>query len=276
MRAAFLALLLVNMMFLAWAEWIDVPVLPPNAIAGLPRLRLASDAGPSGADAAAPSNASAAANAAEQGAGNGSTVPGDGASSAQLTGSSQSAGASLAAQCVSVGPFASAAAATQASKQLGGQDLSPRQRVAQSRPARWYWVYLPGPDSASRVKQVLRTLNADRIAGAQPMSADGKQPISLGMFQNEKLAARRLRLARGKGFHPVLAQRLVSEPVYWLDLWVPGGAQALPLGALKTGTAAVGTQRCPAGETAPWSAPQAASPGLPAPQASVKGGPAGP
>ena len=272
MRAAFLALLLVNLMFLAWAEWIDVPVSQPNAIAGLPRLRLAAHARSSGADsAAAPaSGVSVAASDAEPGA----EAAGNSAASAQPIAAPQAAGAPFAAQCVSVGPFDSAADAAQALKQLSGQSLSPRQRIAQSQPTRWYWVYLPSPGSASRANQVLQRLRADGIDGAQPTSADGKQPISLGMFQDPQLAARQQQLVQRKGFHPVLADRLVSQPVYWLDLWVPGGAQALPLEALKTGAGSdIGTEPCPAGEIPPWRAPQEASPGLPAPRASVSAAP---
>lgn len=254
MRAAFLALLLVNLVFLAWAEWIDVPVLPPNAIAGLPRLRLAAEAGPHGLrSSAAPASAS----------------------SAQIASAPQPAGVAFAAQCVSVGPFASAAAATQATQRLGAQNLSPRQRAVQSPPKHWYWVYLHDTGGTSETTRVLRRLRADGIEGAQSLTAAGKPSISLGMFQDPKLAARQQHLARSKGFHPVLDERLVSRPAYWLDLWVPGGAQALPLAALKAG-ASIGTQPCPADEAPPQGAPQAVSPGLPAPQARVTGGSAHP
>jgi len=253
-RAAFLALLLVNLAFLAWAEWIDVPVPPPNAIAHLPRLRLAAGAGARGPDSsAAPITHSLAA-----------TTP-----------ASQPAGAAFAAQCVSVGPFKSAAAATQATQRLGAGDLSPRQRVVHSPPKRWYWVYLSGPVSTSQTTRMLRRLKADGIKGAKAMSASGKPSISLGMFQDPKLAAHQQHLAQSKGFHPVLADRLVSKPEYWLDIWVPGGAPALPLHALKGGTA-VGTEPCPAGEKSPQSAPQAVSPGLPLTQAGVTDGSAHP
>lgn len=276
MRTAFLALLLVNLMFLAWTEWIDVPVSPPNAIADLPRLRLVAHARSSGADSSA-APASDASTAASD-VGQGTEAAGVRAASAQLTAAPQVAGAAFAAQCVAVGPFDSSADASQALKRLGGQDLSPRQRVAQGRPTRWYWVYLPSPGGASRVSQVLQQLRAGGIDGVQPISAGGKQVISLGLFQDLQLATRRQRLAQRNGFHPVLADRLVSKPAYWLDLWVPGGAQALPLDVLKAGVgSAIGSQPCPAGgDTPPWRAPQEASPGLPAPRASVSAAPPSP
>lgn len=275
MRAAFLALLLVNLMFLAWVEWIDVPVSPPNAIAGLPRLRLAAHARSGGPDLSA--TQATGADSTVSNPAPGAEATGDGGTSAQPTAAPQAVGAPFAAQCVSVGPFDSAAGATQALKQLGGQSLSPKRRVTQSQPTRWYWVYLPSPGSASRANQVLQRLKADGIDGAQPLSTDGKQPISLGMFQDPQLAVHQQHLAQRKGFHPVLADRLVSQPVYWLDLWVPGGAQALPLQALKTGAGSgIGTEACPVGETPPWRAPQEASPGLPAPRASVSAEPPNP
>ncbi len=275
MRTAFLALLLVNLMFLGWSEWINVPVLPPNAIAGLPRLRLAAEARPSTENSFAVPAPDASAGASD--AGQAVKAPEGGAASAQLPAAPPSASTAFAAQCVSIGPFDSATGATRALKRLAGQNFSPRQRVTQSKPARWYWVYLPGPGSPSRLSQVLQQLRADGIEGAQPMSADGKQPISLGMFEDRQLAVRQQELARRKTFHPVLADRLVSQPMYWLDLWVPGGVQALPPAALKTGAGrAVGTQSCPAGEKPPWSVPQAASPGLPAPRATASTAPPGP
>lgn len=265
MRAAFLALLLVNLMYLAWAEWIDVRVPPANAIAGLPRLKLAVPASRAMASEAGVSDGLGAA---------------DGAPT-QAASVSQPAAAALAAQCVSVGPFATPADASQALQLLGGQTLSPRQRVAHSNPTPWYWVYLPGPSRSSRMKQVLRRLKAAGIDGAQSMSApgnpSGKQRISLGLFQDQKLAVRQEHLAQRKGFHPMLAERLVSGPAYWLDLWVPGGAQVLLLKTLSSEAgSAIRTESCPAGESAPQNAPQAVSPGLPAPQAKVSASSQGP
>ncbi len=258
MRATFLALLLVNLMYLAWAEWIDVRVPAPNAIADLPRLRLAS--APSEGDPAAQPAAAA-------------PPPAAGASGSQ--------GVS-AAQCISVGPFNSLADASRASTLLMSQGLPARERVAQGLPVQWYWVSIPAPASAADIKGLLAQLKGDGIDGAEPMTMGGEQRISLGMFQDQQLAVRQQQLASQKGFQPQLtAEQLVPPPVYWLDLWVTGGTDTPPLEALKAeaGTP-IGIQACPPNPApgAPPAGAQAVSPGIPAPQGatatSVPPGPA--
>lgn len=251
MRTAFLALLLVNLMYLAWAEWIDVPVLPPNAIAGLPRLRLAREASRSGPAA--------------QAAASGVTdAPG-----------------TTAAQCISIGPFDNDTDVARATSLLVSQGLPPRQRVAQSPPVRWYWVYLHNPGGAAQIQQLLRHLTKAGIQGAAPLAMGSALRISLGLFQDEQLAQQQRQLAQQKGFQPVLTERLISQPVYWLDLWVTGGTDSAPLQALKAeaGTP-IGIQACPSGETSTMpaapSAPQAVSPGIPAPEATATAAPASP
>lgn len=258
MRVAFLALLLVNAMFLAWAEWIDVPVLPPNAIAGLPRLRLV-PAPRTGFAAADLRGASAA----------------DGP-----PGQTDAGGQGSSAQCISVGPFSTDAAATHASTLLMSQGLPAHRRIAQSQPVQWYWVSVPAPASPAQVTGLLAQLKKAGIEGAEPMAMGGEQRVSLGMFQDQKLAARQQQLAQQKGFEPQLtAEQLVPPPDYWLDLWVSGGTDTPPLQALK---AEVGTpisiQACPPAGSASPSAPpasQAVSPGIPAPAATVTASPGG-
>ncbi len=246
MRTTFLALLLVNLMYLAWAEWIDVPVPPPNAIADLPRLRLAS--APSGSDPAGQPTAPAS------------------------TSGSGSQGSS-AAQCISVGPFNSGGDASRASALLMSEGLPAQERVATGQPVQWYWVSVPAPASASEINGLLAQLKGDGIEGAEPMTMSGEQRISLGMFQDPQLALRQQQLAAQKGFQPQLtAEQLVPPPVYWLDLWVTGGTDTPPLEALKAeaGTP-IGIQACPPNPAA--GAPPAGSrpvlPGIPAPGATV-------
>ena len=257
MRAAFLALLLVNLMYLAWAVWIDVPALPPDTIAILPRLQLVAAPSPGGAPTTRPVS-----------------TP-DRAASPIVPPSEVTS----AAQCVSVGPFDNDSDVARASALLRSQQLQPRERVVQSPPVRWYWVYLRDPGSASGTKQVLQRLKHAGIQGAAPMAMAGEQRLSLGMFQDPKLARQQQRLAREKGFQPVLTERLVSKPAYWLDVWVVGGTNGPPLEALKAeaGTP-IAWQSCPPGETPAVqpNTPQAVSPGLPAPEPTVTAVPSSP
>ena len=257
MRAAFLALLLVNLMYLAWAVWIDVPALPPDTTAVLPRLRLVTE--PSLGNPPAARRISA----------------------PDLTASTIAPPSEIttAAQCVSVGPFNNDADVARASAFLRSQQLQPRERVVQSPPVRWYWVYLHDPGSAAGMKQVLQRLKRAGIQGAAPIAMAGEQRLSLGMFQDPKLARQQQRLAREKGFQPVLTERLVSKPAYWLDVWVVGATNGPPLEALKAeaGTP-IAWQSCPPGETPAGQpdTPQAVSPGLPAPEATATAAPSSP
>ncbi len=256
MRATFLALLLVNLMYLAWAEWIDVPVPPPNAIANLPRLRLAS----------APSAGDPAAQAPPQ------------ASPASTSGSGSQG--SSAAQCISIGPFNSGGDASRASTLLMSEGLPARERVAKGQPVQWYWVSVPAPASASEIKGLLAQLKGDGIEGAEPMTMSGEQRISLGMFQDQQLALRQQQLAAQKGFQAQLtAEQLVPPPVYWLDLWVTGGTDTPPLEAVKAeaGTP-IGIQACPPNPAseAPPAGSLPVSPGIPAPDATVTAVPPSP
>lgn len=253
MRTAFLALLLVNLMFLAWAEWIDVPAQPPNAIAALPRLQLASDPAAVG--------------------------------SAGVDGTHGMS----AAQCLSIGPFNDETDLTRASSLLAAEHLPARERVVQGAPVSWYWVYLSSPGdspggtvagapagvpnstslTAVQVAQVLHRLSAAGIPEAQLMSLGGTQEISLGLFQDLQLAQHQLQLAQQKGFPAVLAQRQISQPAYWLDLWVDGGTDTPALQAVKAEVGVpIGIQACPSGSDsllAPGT--QAVAPGIPAPEA---------
>ena len=256
MRAAFLALLLVNLMYLAWAVWIDVPALPPDTIAALPRLQLVAELSLNGPSAARPVSTPALAAS--------TIIP-----QSEAT----------AARCVSVGPFNNDAEVARASALLRSQQIQPRERVVQSPPVLWYWVYLHDPGSAAGTKQVLQRLKLAGIQGAASVAMAGEQRLSLGMFQDPMLALHQQQLARKKGFQPVLTERLVSKPAYWLDVWVVGGTDTPPLEALKAeaGTA-VTLQSCPPGEAPAGqpNTPQAVSPGLPAPEATVTAAPASP
>lgn len=248
MRTAFFALLLANVLFLAWAEWVDVPVPSSDPIAALPRLQIVNAS--AGAASAGASSLSAAL-AAPPPAGVAETVQ------------------PPAPQCVSIGPFDQHADATQAETLLRAQQLSPQERMTSEQPVRWYWVYLPDLTGNGQVQQVLARLKRNHIDGAEPMpTADGNPAISLGMFHDQQLAERQEQLARDKGYRVALAERLVSQPAYWLDLWITGGPAALPMPALQAKVGApVGTQSCPSGTAppAPANATGPVSPGIPAP-----------
>ena len=239
MRTAFFILLLANLFFWGWTQWIAVPSRTADPLAGVPRLKLVArdlpPPPPGAAAAQAPAGALGAALAAQA-----SDVPPGTADTSQLT-------------CVSIGPFAHDRAASRAQALLSAQHLQPQLRTAVIQPVRWYWVYLPDVSGAARVRQALLALHRDGINGAEPMpTADGQPGISLGLFRDPALAHRQLSRARAKGFAAELSARLVAQPAYWLDVWAPGGSGALPMPALRTQFGAtLGTQTCPSAVAPP-------------------------
>ncbi len=257
MRTVFFVLLLANLLFLGWAEWIAVPASRADPLAGVTRLQLVSrhDQPEAPGSAAVPARAGAlsAALAAQSAASPSAAQP---AGSADL-------------QCLSIGPFRRGHDATEAASLLRAAHFAPRQRIAAVQPVEWYWVYVPDVSGNAQIQRTLNGLQRDGIHGAEPMPmTDGKPGISLGLFRDPALARRRLTFARAKGFSARMSRRLVAQPAYWLDMWAAGGSSALPLQALhaRLGTT-VGTRPCPPADRPPLpgNATGAVAPGVPLP-----------
>lgn len=218
-RVIFVALLLINLLYMAWAEWIDVPPPPqPNPIASLPRLKLASD------------------------------LPPDRRAAAPAKMALQTA----APQCVSVGPFTDPAIAARAVEVLKAKNFAPQQRAAELQAVRRYWVYLDNLSSDAAVTRVLHRLERAGIddAEAMPPQAGGRR-ISLGLFDATARAQRRLNAVRSMGFKPVMAERMLPGTVYWLDLTLASNAVAVPLKEVSDLAPAgsgnpISVQSCPA------------------------------
>lgn len=197
MRVVFYALLLTNLLYLGWAEWIDVPAPPPpNPIAGLPRLTLVSDLPPA-KRAALASKMSL------------KTPP---------------------SQCVSVGPFEDPAIAAKAVAVLKAKSFAPQQRAAESPAIRRFWVYLDGFTSDAAEMRVLHRLERAGIDDAEAMpAAAGGRRVSLGLFFEPDRAQSRAKAVRRMGFKPAITERMLPGTVYWLDLTLPSGSAPVPL-----------------------------------------------
>jgi SPOR domain len=232
-RVAFFALLLANLLYMGWAEWIDVPgPPPPSPTAGLRPLTLVKDLPPDKRADLAKKMALAMA-----------PPP----------------------QCVSVGPFDDPAVASQAAALLRAKSFAPQQRAAQSPATLRFWVYLDGFASDAAVTKALHKLERGRIddAEAMPPEAGGRR-ISLGLFNDRDHAESRAKLVHTIGFRPAITERLLPGTVYWLDLTLPNGSAPVPLKDVSDlqpggGSAPISVQSCPSG-AAPATAPVAPSP----------------
>jgi hypothetical protein len=215
-RNAVFALLFVNLAFMAWAHWIDVPFEPPvnQADARLPRLVFAADA-PAAAPKVIPAAVTAPAVAPAAAAG-----PSD-ASIATLSPTAR--------RCVSVGPFNDAAQAERAGSLLQERGLAPQQRSEASDALEGYWVYVGGLKSAADETRALHTLQEAGISDARAMAAadDGRR-VSVGLFSDRTRAEKRARAVEHLGFSPDIVERHKNAPVFWLDLDLGTSDAAVP------------------------------------------------
>jgi SPOR domain len=237
-RAVFFVLLLANLAFLAWAEWIDVPEpAPANDIyARLPRLRLISE------------------------------QPGD--DSRPSSGSARKTALQApvqASRCLSIGPFDDQASATRGASLLRDKGLAPRQRAGQGEISKGFWVYIGGLKSDREVAQVLQTLEQSHVADAHVMPDTGDvHLVSVGLFSERDRADRRAEALRKLGLEPEVAERKLPATLFWMDVDLPPGASS-PTGAEIAGEgtgADVRVMPCPTEATQPaGAAPLPTAPG---------------
>jgi hypothetical protein len=230
-RVAFYALLLVNLLYLGWSQWIDVPPAPaPSSIAKLPTLTLVRELPPDKRAALATKMSL-------------ETSP---------------------AQCVSVGPFDDPKIAGKAATVLLAKGFTPQQRVAESPAIRRFWVYLDQFRSDATEMRVLHRLEGAGIDDAEAMPVDaGGRRVSLGLYTDQGKADRRAKLVRTMGFKPVMTERMLPGTVYWLDLTLPNASTPVPLKDVSDlepggGSSPISVQPC--ASTSPAATPPPAAP----------------
>jgi hypothetical protein len=224
-RFVFLALLVANIAFFAWARWIDVAASAPASAAhdaSIPPLQLADK--PSTATTTAPAlTAPATAISATSPAPSPGTASGGAGSPAQpintppaVTASSTPA-ASTAVRCRSLGPFEDANAANVVADRLRSRGFSPRDRNAETTNPNVYWVYI-GELTVEMQRRAIQTLNAagirDAAAMTQPEQSDR---VSVGVFADQAHAVRRAEQVRALGLKPTLGLRQRNVSAHWLD-----------------------------------------------------------
>ncbi|HEY6924534.1 MAG TPA: SPOR domain-containing protein [Steroidobacteraceae bacterium] len=244
MRIAFFLLLFANLVFLAWAEWIDVPQPAPSndLYTKLPRLKLVGEE---------PSH---------------NNRPSSRGGSARKT-AMESPAPTAAARCISVGPFDAESAVTGEASLLREKGLSARQRSHESEVSKGFWVYIGGLKSDHDVTQVMRTLQQSHVDDAKVMqdSGDDTHRVSVGFFSDRERADRRAASLKKLGLEPEVGERKVPGTVFWLDVEVPPGAavptaQELTGGGATTATAPVEVAPCPLSPSGDGTAPLPAAP----------------
>jgi hypothetical protein len=234
MKAVGLALLLANLLFLAWSQWLapgDSATGVSPAPADVPRLLLANEAQQGAGAAAAPAASETAEgqvgalqdqpDAAAPTAG---STPADGSSgqATALPAPASPAPVELLAgvqRCLSIGPFRDLAEATQGSASLRAAGHDPRTRVAEGDVWAGLWVHLAGLSSRSEAQRAVTMLKQNGIRDAYIMPSAGRgADISLGIFSEPARAQRRAEEVRAIGFTPTIAESTRKGTVYWIDV----------------------------------------------------------
>jgi sporulation related protein len=234
-RTAFFALLFVNLAYFAWAHWVDVPPPAPvnEAIARLPKLKLAEELPPSQQrQAAAPEKMA-------------------------LTSSA----------CFSVGPFGDLGNSAQAAALLKAKGFDPKQRAEQGQMSDGYWVYVGGLKSQSEADHALVTLERGGIKDAlvMPETPDAGRRLSLGLYSERSRAERRAESVRQAGLNAAVAERKIPGTLYWVDLAPLPGMSTIPIQDLfaEGVSSRISVQPCPAAASpapAPATATASAAP----------------
>ena len=250
MRVAFFVLVFANLVFLAWAGWVDTPkeTRTSDATARLPRLKLVSEDAP-------PPQSNQSGGAVHKMT---MTVP-DGAPAGATAGQFT--------RCVSVGPFNDIDVSAKAAAALQARGFAPQQRGAAGETRDGYWVYIAGVADAASADKVFKTLDRGGFKDARlmPESAEGRR-ISVGLFSDRERADRRAKAIERLGFKASVGEHTQPGTVYWLDLILKANEGSVPIADLLSADSTnspLSVQSCPphpGADPSPGSAPAAPAP----------------
>jgi hypothetical protein len=248
MRTAFLALVLLNVAYFAWAHWVDAP---PRAAAKdaphLPQLQLANEL-PAGGQSGAATQVKAAETDTQA--------------------------------CFSVGPFGDVDNSAKAAALLRAKGFDPHQRAEAADSSAGYWVFVGNLKSDAEADRALVTLEHGGVKDALVMPAAGDTPkrLSLGLFSERTRADRRAQSIRALGLNAEVAERKVPGTAYWVDLAPLPGMGGVPIQDLfaEGVSSRIAVQSCPAAvhlTNPPAGTAAASTPPIPAPAASLASAP---
>ena len=215
MRNTFLALVLANLGFAAWAAWFAGPpaAAPVGASAGLRGITLISEL----ADGAVETI---------------EDVQPEPVTEPPRLAAADAPGLA-AAGCVSVGPFQELAQASAAQGILRDQGFTPNQRVVDGEVWVGYWVHLADIPTRDEANEILAVLRENDISDSYIVpGAEESQIISLGVFSEINRAASVRQRVRALGYEPTVADRSRGATLYWIDVTAAAG-QTIDLEALQ-------------------------------------------
>lgn len=191
MRNLFLALLLTNLGFAAWAAWYAEPQTGSGVAMDprVPGITLVSELDETVPDAAPP----------------------------VVVATANTQG------CVSVGPFEELAQASAAQSALRETGFASSQRVVDGDVWVGYWVHLPGIATRDEANEILDELRANDISDSYIVpGGEESQTISLGVFSEISRAGSIREQVRELGYDPTVTDRSRSATLYWIDVLADG------------------------------------------------------
>ncbi len=209
-------MLALNLMYLAWAGWIDAPSGPPIVSAApsspqLQTLTLVSEA--SAAELAHPVSQTAS--------------PSGSAADGQSLPTVADGGAT--GRCVSVGPFNDLTHAARGASLLRERGFTPRQRAEQGETWEGYWVFVGGLKSAADETKLVTALTRAGLSDAHAMpETDSGRRVSVGLFSERDRAEKRAQAVKKLGFAAEVAERKQPGTVYWVDLELGANERTVP------------------------------------------------
>jgi hypothetical protein len=233
-RAVFLILLSANLLFLAWAKWIDTPrdAGSADALSRLPRLKLVTEA----PTMSKPTS--------EVGQKMAYHIP------------------DPAQTCTSIGPFSDIATAARVAGMLHSRGYDPRQRAEEGETVEGYWVFVGGADSEDDAAQLVARLEMKGFTDAHVMkNFSTNRRVSVGMFSTRARAEKRAAAISNLGLQPEIGERKFPGTVYWVDVVRERGDSGLPpeYSFAEVGHSKVVMQDCPV--EVPAAAPDESEPG---------------
>jgi hypothetical protein len=198
-RNTFIALLLVNLVYLAWSHWVDAPETPAvnEALSRLPRLKLLSELPPEQRPTAVTTRTAL------------NETPG----------------------CVSVGPFGDIPTASRVAGILDSKGFALQQRAEETRGSEGFWVFVDGLKNEADADRARVKLENGGIRDALVMPGGGNasRRVSLGLFTDRPQAEQRAREVKRMGFKAEVSERKLPKVVYWVEVAPRLSLTAVPL-----------------------------------------------
>jgi hypothetical protein len=196
-----------NLLFLAWAQWIDGPrdTGAHDALSHLPRLQLIEEQQPpkpSAANSEPPPPALA-------------PAPPVAAEKVSL----QIPSLPQVPRCTSIGPFNDIAHAARAAGLLTQRGFKLEQRAEEGETIEGYWVFVGGLTSDEDVNDVVARLEKNGFTDAHVMkNFSTNRRISVGMFSTRERADKRAAAVKAMGLSPEVGERKFPGTIYWVDV----------------------------------------------------------